>query len=149
MLYYRTAYSTRKNHAHQQQIARPRRPRRGTVHRRTHRLLRQRQRLQLDAVGVGRPGGDLQIAPSDFPKSDVPIVAGTVLVANGDHNDGWSVTVQPKDKNGFADAKAALEKAGYTVQPGATDSKAVYKNDKYTVAIGTPGVAVTYLVTAN
>ncbi|CAM5442758.1 hypothetical protein [Leifsonia shinshuensis] len=87
--------------------------------------------------------------PSDFPKSDVPIVAGTVLVANGDHNDGWSVTVQPKDKNGFADAKAALEKAGYTVQPGATDSKAVYKNDKYTVAIGTPGVAVTYLVTAN
>jgi hypothetical protein len=87
--------------------------------------------------------------PSDFPKSDVPIVAGTVIVANGDHNDGWSVTVQPKDKNGFADAKAALEKAGYTVQPGASDSKAVYKNDKYTVAIGTPGVAVTYAVTAN
>ena len=87
--------------------------------------------------------------PSDFPKSDVPIVAGTVIVANGDHNDGWSVTVQPKDKNGFADAKAALEKAGYTAQPGASDSKAVYKNDKYTVAIGTPGVAVTYAVTAN
>jgi len=87
--------------------------------------------------------------PSDFPKSDVPIVAGTVIVANGDQNDGWSVTVQPKDKNGFADAKAALEKAGFTVQPGATDSKAVYTNDKYTVAVGTPGVAVTYLVTAN
>ena len=87
--------------------------------------------------------------PSDFPKSDVPIVAGTVIVANGDHNDGWSVTVQPKDKNGFADAKAALEKAGYTVQPGASDSKAVYTNAKYTVAISTPGVAVTYAVTAN
>lgn len=87
--------------------------------------------------------------PSDFPKSDVPLVAGTIIVANGDKNDGWSVTVQPKDKNGFADAKAALEKAGYTVQPGATDSKAVYKNATYTVAVGTPGVAVTYLVTAN
>lgn len=87
--------------------------------------------------------------PSDFPKSDVPLVDGTIIVANGDHNDGWSVTVQPKDKNGFADAKAALEKAGYTVQPGATDSKAVYTNAKYTVAVGTPGVAVTYVVTAN
>ena len=87
--------------------------------------------------------------PSDFPKSDVPLVAGTVIVANGDHNDGWSVTVQPKDKNGFADAKAALEKAGYTVQAGATDSKAVYTNAKYTVAVGTPGVSVTYIVTAN
>ena len=87
--------------------------------------------------------------PADFPKSDVPIVAGTIIVANGDKNDGWSVTVQPKDKNGFADAKAALEKAGYTVQAGASDSKAVYTNDKYTVAIGTPGVAVTYAVTAN
>ncbi|KQR51012.1 hypothetical protein ASF88_17600 [Leifsonia sp. Leaf336] len=87
--------------------------------------------------------------PSDFPKSDVPIVDGTIIVANGDHDNGWSVTVQPKDKNGFADAKAALEKAGYTVQAGATDSKAVYTNAKYTVAVGTPGVAVTYIVTAN
>jgi hypothetical protein len=57
--------------------------------------------------------------------------------------------VQPKDKNGFADAKSALEKAGYTVQAGATDSKAVYTNAKYTVAVSTPGVAVTYIVTAN
>ncbi|MCI0156731.1 hypothetical protein KNO15_08490 [Leifsonia shinshuensis] len=87
--------------------------------------------------------------PSDFPKSDVPLVDGTIIVANGDHNDGWSVTVQPKDKTGFAAAKAALEKAGYTVQAGATDSKAVYTNAKYTVAVSTPGVAVTYAVTAN
>lgn len=87
--------------------------------------------------------------PSDFPKSDVPLVDGTIIVANGSHNDGWSVTVQPKDKNGFADAKAALEKAGYTIQAGATDSRAVYTNAKYTVAVGTPGVAVTYIVTAN
>ncbi len=57
--------------------------------------------------------------------------------------------MQPTGKTGFADAKAALEKAGYTVQAGATDSKAVYTNAKYTVAVGTPGVAVTYVVTAN
>lgn len=87
--------------------------------------------------------------PSDFPKSDVPLVDGIVVVARGDKNDGWSVTVQPKSKTGFADAGAALEKAGFTKQPGATENKAVYSNDKYTVAIGTPGSAVTYVVTAS
>lgn len=87
--------------------------------------------------------------PSDFPKSDVPLVDGIVIVARGDKDNGWSVTVQPKNTTGFADAKAALVKAGYTVQSGATDTKAVLTNDKYTVAIGTPGVSVTYTVTAN
>jgi hypothetical protein len=52
-------------------------------------------------------------------------------------------------KTGFADAGAALAKAGYTVQAGATDTRAVYSNGKHTVAIGTPGVSLTYLVTAN
>jgi hypothetical protein len=87
--------------------------------------------------------------PASFPKSDVPLVDGTILVARGDKDNGWSVTVQPQNKTGFADAKAALEKAGYTVAAGATDTKAVFTNDKYTVAVGTPGVSVTYLVTAN
>lgn len=87
--------------------------------------------------------------PSDFPKSDVPLVDGQVVVARGDKDNGWSVTVQPTGKTGFADATAALEKAGYTKQAGATDSKAIYTNDKYTVAVGTPGVSVTYTVTAN
>ena len=90
-----------------------------------------------------------QTLPSSFPKSDVPLVDGTILVARGDKENGWSVTVQPTTKTGFADAKAALEKAGYKASGTATDSKAVYVNDKYTVAIGTPGVSVTYLVTAN
>ncbi|WP_158867514.1 hypothetical protein [Leifsonia sp. AG29] len=86
--------------------------------------------------------------PSDFPKSDVPIVDGKILVARGDKDNGWSVTVQPTGKTGFADAKSKLEAAGYTQQPGATDSKATYTNGKYTVSVGTPGVAVTYNVTA-
>ncbi|MFF1876741.1 hypothetical protein [Leifsonia sp. NPDC058230] len=87
--------------------------------------------------------------PASFPKSDVPIIDGTILVARGDADNGWSVTVQPEGKTGFADAKAALEKAGYTPTTEATDTKAVYANDKYTVAVGTPGVSVTYTVTAN
>ena len=87
--------------------------------------------------------------PSDFPKSDVPLVDGQIVVARGDKENGWSVTVQPSSKTGFADATAALEKAGYTQQAGATDTKAVYTNDKYTVAVGTPGVSVTYTITAT
>lgn len=90
-----------------------------------------------------------QSLPSSFPKSDVPIIDGTILVARGDKDNGWSVTVQPTTKTGFADAKAALEKAGYKASGTATDTKAIYVNDKYTVAVGTPGVSVTYLVTAN
>ncbi|GAA1448345.1 hypothetical protein [Leifsonia poae] len=90
-----------------------------------------------------------QSLPSSFPKSDVPIIDGTILVARGDKDNGWSVTVQPTTKTGFADAKAALEKAGYKASGTATDTKALYVNDKYTVAVGTPGVSVTYLVTAN
>jgi hypothetical protein len=87
--------------------------------------------------------------PSDFPKDDVPLIDGTVVVARGDKDNGWSVTVQPKGTDGFAEAKSQLEAKGYKAQPDATDSKAVYTNDKYTVAISTPGVSVTYAVTAN
>ena len=87
--------------------------------------------------------------PSDFPKEDVPIVDGTVVVARGDKDNGWSVTVQPSGKNGFADAQSALKGKGFTEQAGSSDSKAVFTNDKYTVAVGTPGVSVTYTVTAN
>lgn len=98
--------------------------------------------------GSSDSGSSAETLPADFPKTDVPIVDGKIIVARGDKDNGWSVTVQPKGKDGFAQAKAELEKAGYTAQPGASDTKAVYTNSKYTVAISTPGVAVTYLVTA-
>ncbi len=94
-------------------------------------------------------GAASESLPSDFPKADVPLVEGTILVARGDAVNGWSVTVQPKDKSGFATAGTQLTKAGFTQQSGATDTKAVFTNDKYTVAVGTPGVSVTYTVTAN
>ncbi|MBW8871206.1 MAG: hypothetical protein JF618_03200 [Leifsonia sp.] len=94
-------------------------------------------------------GAKSEELPSDFPKDDVPLVDGTVVVARGDKDNGWSVTVQPSGKNGFADAKSALEGKGYTQQAGASDTSAVYTNDKYTVSVKTPGVSVTYSVTAN
>ena len=97
-------------------------------------------------AGSGQKSEEL---PADFPKDDVPLVEGTVVVARGDKTNGWSVTVQPSGKNGFADATSALKDKGYTEQAGATDSAAVYTNDKYTVAVKTPGVSVTYAVTAN
>jgi hypothetical protein len=99
-----------------------------------------------DNADAGQKSEEL---PADFPKADVPLVEGTVVVARGDKENGWSVTVQPKGKNGFADATSALKDKGYTEQPGATDSAAVYTNDKYTVGVKTPGVSVTYAVTAN
>jgi hypothetical protein len=87
--------------------------------------------------------------PSSFPKSDVPIVDGKILVAKGDADTGWSVTVIPTAKTGFADAKAALEKAGFKAEPNAkaTDtSTTIFDGPKYTVILSTPGQAVTYAV---
>lgn len=87
--------------------------------------------------------------PSSFPKSDVPIVDGKILVAKGDADTGWSVTVIPTAKTGFADAKAALEKAGFKAEPNAkaTDtSTTIFDGPKYTVILSTPGTAVTYAV---
>ena len=87
--------------------------------------------------------------PSSFPKSDVPIVDGKILVAKGDADTGWSVTVIPTSKTGFADAKAALEKAGFKAEPNAkaTDtSTTIFDGPKYTVILSTPGQAVTYAV---
>ena len=99
--------------------------------------------------GGSSEGATSETLPSDFPKNDVPIIDGTIVVARGDKVNGWSVTVQPSGKTGFADAKSALEDKGYKVQPGATDKAAVYSNGTYTVGVKTPGVSVTYSVTAT
>ncbi|MGO4535004.1 hypothetical protein [Leifsonia sp. 2MCAF36] len=99
--------------------------------------------------GSGSEAKKSEELPSDFPKSDIPLIDGTVLVARGDKDNGWAVTVQPSGKTGFADAQSALKAKGFTEQPGATDSKAVFTNGTYTVALGTPGVSVSYVVTAT
>lgn len=87
--------------------------------------------------------------PSSFPKSDVPLVAGEIHVAKGDPDTGWSVTVIPTSKTGFADAKAALEKAGFKAEPNpkaTATSTTIFDGPKYTVILSTPGTAVTYAV---
>lgn len=87
--------------------------------------------------------------PASFPKSDVPLIAGDILVAKGDADTGWSVTINPSSKTGFDDAKAALTKAGFTAEanPNATaTSTVIFDGPKYTVLLSTPGTAVTYAV---
>ncbi len=94
-------------------------------------------------------GSDTATIPSSFPKSDVPVVDGKILVAKGDADTGWSVTVIPTSKTGFADAKAALEKAGFKAEPNAkatATSTTIFDGPKYTVILSTPGQAVTYAV---
>ncbi|MFW0783183.1 hypothetical protein AAFP35_01560 [Gordonia sp. CPCC 206044] len=58
-------------------------------------------------------GADL---PKDFPVEQVPIVDGTVLSADGNRADGWSVTVQGarEDGNVLDAAVKTLTDDGYT-----------------------------------
>ena len=87
--------------------------------------------------------------PADFPKSDVPLIPGTVAVAGGDEVNGWSVTIDPTSKTGFADARAALTTKGFTQSASASKNRALFSSDEYTVYISTPGISVTYTITAN
>lgn len=83
--------------------------------------------------------------PSDFPKADVPLVDGKILVATGGASTGWSVTVVPSAAGGFDAAQAALTKAGFTV----TSSKpgSVYlSGPKYDILLTSPGDTVTYAI---
>jgi hypothetical protein len=86
--------------------------------------------------------------PSDFPKA-VPLVDGDIATANGDANDGWTATVSPKGSNGFAGAVAALKKAGFTAQPGATARQTTFQDAHYSVSVSTPGQSVTYIVSTR
>lgn len=87
--------------------------------------------------------------PADFPKDDVPLIPGTIAVAAGDEANGWSVTVDPATKSGFADARAALAAKGFTQSAGTSKNRALFTSDAYTVYVSTPGISVTYTITAN
>lgn len=86
--------------------------------------------------------------PASFPKT-VPLVKGSIAVAAGDANDGWSVTVEPSGKKGFADATAALAQGGFTKQAGSSSTQATFQNAGYTVSVSTPGESVTYIVSTR
>ncbi|NMO04176.1 hypothetical protein HH308_23445 [Gordonia sp. TBRC 11910] len=68
-------------------------------------------------------GLDVVALPSDFPTSDVPLLDGRVLTANGTKADGWSITVQGKSDVGNA-LDAAVRKltdAGFTESSRTTE----------------------------
>lgn len=89
-----------------------------------------------------------QKVPANFPAA-VPLVDGDVLVARGDADNGWSATISPATKGGFARAETALEKAGFTKSDGGSKTQATYTDADYSVSISTPGTSVSYLISTT
>ncbi|KQO61222.1 hypothetical protein [Curtobacterium sp. Leaf261] len=89
-----------------------------------------------------------QQVPANFPKA-VPLVDGDVIVARGDADNGWSATISPATKGGFARAAKALEKAGFDKSDGGSKTQATYTDDDYSVSISTPGTSVSYLISTT
>ena len=75
--------------------------------------------------GIGIPGKEL---PADFPKSDVPLIDGEVVlgasIGTGD-KEIWNVTIKVADLSAFDKIDAALKGAGYT----AVDSLTIKSSD--------------------
>ncbi len=70
--------------------------------------------------GVGIPGKEV---PADFPKSDVPLIDGEVVlgasIGTGD-KEIWNVTIKVADVSAFDTINTALTGAGYTAVDAAT-----------------------------
>lgn len=92
-------------------------------------------------------GGEL---PADFPAS-VPIIDGTVELAGGAATDeGWVVVLSSEATDPLADARAAIEGAGFREDPTmaqATAAGSVYSDGEYLVILAGEGGTVTYTVT--
>lgn len=104
-----------------------------------------------DGGAKGGSGGEVDFkvvknVPSDFPKSDVPMIGGTVLNAtqgaftpDGQQVKGWTVRLKsgkPATK-ALADAQSQLTAAGYKVDKSASlagDERAL-KSDAYDVRV--------------
>ncbi|MFZ7088944.1 hypothetical protein [Curtobacterium sp. RRHDQ10] len=100
------------------------------------------------ASSTSTPSSAAQELPANFPKA-VPLVDGDVIVARGDADNGWSATISPDTKGGFARAAAALEKAGFTKSDGGSGTQATYTDADYSVSISTPGTSVSYLISTT
>lgn len=105
-----------------------------------------------DAV-EGATGGDVSLGelPDDFPES-VPVIDGDVAVGAGGNSDapGWTVVITSTAADPMADAKAALEAAGFTDDEAITSDgggAAVYSNGEYSVLLVGQGKSVSYTVT--
>jgi hypothetical protein len=105
-----------------------------------------------DAV-EGATGGEVSLdgeLPADFPES-VKLVEGDVSFAGGTGTgEGWLVMVTSEAADPVADARAALEGAGFaedTTVSGGGVGAVVYSNDEYLVLVAGDGKTVSYTVT--
>jgi len=105
-----------------------------------------------DAV-EGATGGEVSLdgeLPADFPES-VKLVEGDISFAGGTGaGEGWLVMVTSEAADPVADARAALEGAGFaedTTVSGGGVGAVVYSNDEYLVLVAGDGKTVSYTVT--
>jgi len=105
-----------------------------------------------DAV-EGATGGEVSLdgeLPADFPES-VKLVEGDISFAGGTGTgEGWLVMVTSEAADPVADARAALEGAGFaedTTVSGGGVGAVVYSNDEYLVLVAGDGKTVSYTVT--
>jgi len=105
-----------------------------------------------DAV-EGATGGEVSLdgeLPADFPES-VKLVEGDISFAGGTGTgEGWLVMVTSEAADPVADARAALEWAGFaedTTVSGGGVGAVVYSNDEYLVLVAGDGKTVSYTVT--
>lgn len=103
----------------------------------------------LTACGSGSPSDSATSStvslPSDFPRSDVPVLDGPLLSAGGSAADGWDVTVQrpATAATGLDDAVARLTSAGFAEQQRTSEGggrvvvlTATRSGTRYTVVVG-------------
>lgn len=94
--------------------------------------------------GGGLPGGVIpgQGIPSDFPKDDVPLIDGDVLLGlsvPGDNGEkAWNVTIQVDGIGAFDEIKTQLTDAGFEYQEvsvAADASTGGFNKDPFTVLV--------------
>lgn len=114
-------------------------------------LLQQGVEDAVDGATGGRVdlGGEL---PADFPTS-VPIIDGEIeLTGDAGGGEGWVVVLTSSAADPMAEAKAALQDAGFTEQTGVSGQVAagtLYGDGEHTVVLAGDGTTVTYTVIAG
>jgi hypothetical protein len=97
-------------------------------------------------------GGQVDLSgelPDDFPDS-IPVIDGTIELAGGAEGmDGWVVVLSSEASDPLAEARTALEGAGFGEDPTLSDTTAggsVYGNGEFMVILAGEGGTVTYTV---
>ncbi|MBN9629922.1 MAG: hypothetical protein J0I18_04855 [Actinobacteria bacterium] len=83
--------------------------------------------------------------PADFPRVQVPLVAGRVVAAIGDAAHGWIVAVAPARDQGLAEATSRLAAAGYLTR-SLRPAPASFSGPGYDVRLTDAGGTIVYAV---